>query len=303
MCEESDNDCRVPSTGALADVGPAFANVVGRVPSPGALSEPLPRRLRRLHRVWPDRDGNISYFLTICVEGRAHALANSDTFGRLTDFLVDSPMRYGWYPRRFVLMPDHLHLIAHQSPAAVRLGQWIKALKVVVRGLERRDIRQGNSPERPVGAPGLQGGALADVGCPRPTNANNVGRVPSPGETSSGVNDVHEFTRDQTVWRWQEGFHDHKFRSVESEQRKWEYICLNPVRYGLVARPEQWSYGGEIYYDANVGPQLVAGTPPLFETGLLMEPSDCIEDGQSGVDASSTLEGSKNGGAPDGPSL
>ena len=87
---------------------------------------------RRLHRVWPDRDGNISYLLTICVDGRTRVLDNRDTFQRLVAFLLDSPERYHWYGRRFVLMPDHVHLIARMGHDAVRLGQWIKALKAVV---------------------------------------------------------------------------------------------------------------------------------------------------------------------------
>ena len=57
---------------------------------------------------------------------------------------------------------------------------------------------------------------------------------------------MHEFTRIKRSWRWQDGFHDHKFRTPESESRKWEYVCLNPVRYGLVKRPEEWPFGGEI---------------------------------------------------------
>jgi REP element-mobilizing transposase RayT len=206
--------------------------------------------------VWPDRAGNISYLLTLCVDGRTRVLDNEATFQRLTAFLLDSPLRYRWFPRRFVVMPDHVHLIAHQGPEAVRLAQWIKALKAVVGGLERRvDCAE----ERPVGAPGLQ----HDV---------PVGRVPSPGDAPSpGGAASHEFSRIKRFWRWQEGFHDHKFRTPESEQRKWEYVCLNPVRYGLVARPEQWPFGGEIFYDAPDGPRLVRGTPPLLETGLLIE--------------------------------
>jgi hypothetical protein len=85
---------------------------------------------------------------------------------------VDSPMRYHWFPRRFVVMPDHLHLIAHQGHEAVRLGQWIKALKAVVGGLERRGSRPAKSPEhpaevpaRPVRAPGLQGKAESALCC------------------------------------------------------------------------------------------------------------------------------------------
>jgi REP element-mobilizing transposase RayT len=200
-----------------------------------------------LHRVWPDRDGNISYLLTVCVDGRARILDNEATFERFIAFLLDSPTRYRWFGRRFVIMPDHIHLIAHQGHDAIRLGQWIKALKAVVGGLERR-----------VGARGLQ-------------DAAHVGPVSSPGE--------HEFTRIKRAWRWQDGFHDHKFRTPESESRKWEYVCLNPVRAGLVKRPEEWPFGGEIFYEEAGGPRLVRGTPPLLETGMLIEENGTPREG------------------------
>ena len=245
---------------------------VGRVPPHGVPNpnEPPPRRLRRLHRVWPDRDGNISYLLTICVDGRTRVLDNHDTFQRLVAFLLDSPQRYHWFGRRFVVMPDHIHLIAHMGHDAVRLGQWIKALKAVVGGLKPRE-------ERPVGAPGLQDEASSDdvrrvpshganIG-PTPPYGEDVGPVPPPG----GPSPKHEFTRIPRSWRWQDGFHDHKFRTPESEARKWEYVCLNPVRYHLVQRQEEWPYGGEIFHGDADGPRLVPGTPPLLETGILIE--------------------------------
>ena len=228
---------------------------VGRVPPHGVPNpnDPPPRRLRRLHRAWPDRDGNISYLLTICVDGRIRVLDNEDTFQRLVAFLLDSPQRYRWFGRRFVIMPDHLHLIAHQGYEAVRLGQWIKALKAVVGGLEPRQ-------ERPVGAPGLQDpaavGRVPPHGAnmvPTPSDAVPVGPVPPPG----GLRAEPQFTRLKRSWRWQSGFHDHKFRTRESEARKWEYVCLNPVRYHLVQRPEEWPYGGEIFYEDAGGPHLV----------------------------------------------
>ena len=223
---------------------------VGRVPPRGVPEEPSPRRLRRLHRVWPDRDGNISYLLTPCVDGRGRVLDNETTFERFVAFLLDSPARYHWFGRRFVVMPDHIHLIAHQGHDAVRLGQWIKALKAVVGGLERRATPDAAS-----------GDAAYNM-----TRPSDVGRVPSHGE--------HEFTRVKRAWRWQDGFHDHKFRTPESETRKWEYVCLNPVRAKLVARPEEWPFGGEIFYDEAGGPRLVRGTPPLLETGMLIEEED-----------------------------
>jgi REP element-mobilizing transposase RayT len=220
-----------------------------------------------LHRVWPDRDGNISYLLTICVDGRIRVLDNQDTFQRLVALLLDSPQRYHWFGRRFVVMPDHIHLIARMGHDAVRLGQWIKALKAVVGGLKPRE-------ERPVGAPRLQDpavvGRLPSDGAIEggvPPHVVNVGPVPPPG----GPTPEHEFTRIPRSWRWQDGFHDHKFRTPESEARKWEYVCLNPVRYHLVQRPEEWPYGGEIFHDDAGGPRLVPGTPPLLEIGILIE--------------------------------
>ena len=216
------------------------------------MDEPTPRRLRRLHRVWPDRDGNISYLLTPCVDGRSRVLDNEDTFQRLVAFLLDSPARYHWFGRRFVVMPDHIHLIAHMGPESIRLGQWIKALKAVVGGLERRET-----------TPDAASGDAAYNATPA-----DVGRVPSHGDHAPGE---HEFTRIKRAWRWQDGYHDHKFRTPESESRKWEYVCLNPVRAGLVKRPEEWPHGGEIFYDDAGGPRLVRGTPPLLETGMLIE--------------------------------
>ncbi|MBA4388453.1 MAG: hypothetical protein C0404_10765 [Verrucomicrobia bacterium] len=44
--------------------------------------------------------------------------------------------------------------------------------------------------------------------------------------------------------RWQPSFFDHALRSDESRSKKWEYIRQNPVRAGIVAKPEDWPYWG-----------------------------------------------------------
>jgi putative transposase len=46
---------------------------------------------------------------------------------------------------------------------------------------------------------------------------------------------------------WQKGFFDHIMRCGESYSQKWDYVRANPVRAGLVARPEEWPYSGEIH--------------------------------------------------------
>ncbi len=43
-------------------------------------------------------------------------------------------------------------------------------------------------------------------------------------------------------WDWQEGCFDHLLRSGESANTRWDYIRQNPVRAGLVARPEDWPW-------------------------------------------------------------
>jgi putative transposase len=45
-------------------------------------------------------------------------------------------------------------------------------------------------------------------------------------------------------WRWQSGKWDTRLRRSENYHDKWEYVRQNPVRKGLVARPEDWPYQG-----------------------------------------------------------
>lgn len=41
---------------------------------------------------------------------------------------------------------------------------------------------------------------------------------------------------------WQDGFFEHRLRSTQSENEKWHFILLNPVRKGFVKAPEEWSF-------------------------------------------------------------
>ena len=45
---------------------------------------------------------------------------------------------------------------------------------------------------------------------------------------------------------WQKTFFDHVLRSSESYSEKWEYVCENPVRAGVVKQSEDWPFQGEI---------------------------------------------------------
>jgi len=46
---------------------------------------------------------------------------------------------------------------------------------------------------------------------------------------------------------WQKTFFDHVLRSSESSNEKWNYVCENPVRAGLVKQSEDWPFQSEIF--------------------------------------------------------
>jgi putative transposase len=46
---------------------------------------------------------------------------------------------------------------------------------------------------------------------------------------------------------WQRDYFDHFMRSAQSYAEKWEYVRQNPVRKGLVAKPEGWPWQGVIH--------------------------------------------------------
>jgi REP element-mobilizing transposase RayT len=46
---------------------------------------------------------------------------------------------------------------------------------------------------------------------------------------------------------WQTDHWDRRVRRSETYDEKWEYVRNNPVRHGLVARPEDWPFQGEVF--------------------------------------------------------
>ena len=50
----------------------------------------------------------------------------------------------------------------------------------------------------------------------------------------------------ESMPHWQPGFFDHLLRHRESYSGKWDYVYQNPVRAGLVERPGNWAFQGEM---------------------------------------------------------
>ena len=60
----------------------------------------------------------------------------------------------------------------------------------------------------------------------------------------------NQFTRDWPCQEekpiWQTDYWDTQLRRGESYANKWEYVRQNPVRRGLVLKPEDWPYQGAL---------------------------------------------------------
>jgi REP element-mobilizing transposase RayT len=108
---------------------------------------------------------------------------------------------------RYVLMPDHVHVF-------VRIGRDM-TLRRRESGLKQR-----------------LGKTLTQLGH-KPTT------VPPRAAGSTPQSKLESF--------WQPGFFDHLLRHDESYAEKWDYVWRNPVRAGLVAKPEDWPYQGVVH--------------------------------------------------------
>jgi putative transposase len=47
--------------------------------------------------------------------------------------------------------------------------------------------------------------------------------------------------------RFQRGGFHHRLRDGESYSQKWQYVRENPVRAGLITKPEDWRYQGRVH--------------------------------------------------------
>ena len=56
------------------------------------------------------------------------------------------------------------------------------------------------------------------------------------------VSDWKRWTARQLGIEWQSDFFEHRLRTDESAREKADYILANPVRAGLVTRPEDWPH-------------------------------------------------------------
>ena len=73
----------------------------------------------------------------------------------------------------------------------------------------------------------------------------SLGSISSLDQVVGGVKSVVAHKAGRRIW--QKGFHDHALRREEDLAKVAEYIILNPVRAGLVDRPENYPHWDTVW--------------------------------------------------------
>jgi len=66
--------------------------------------------------------------------------------------------------------------------------------------------------------------------------------LPGDAQLSRLIRDFERITARMAKIDWYRNFFDHGLRHDESLAEKFEYICQNPVRAGLITQGEEWPY-------------------------------------------------------------
>ena len=182
-----------------------------------------------LYRTYGARD---LHFLTFSCYHRQPLLSNASRCDLLLQVLERVRRRYRLVVLGYVVMPEHVHLLVTE-PQRSTLSTAVQALKL---GFIRR---------------------LEGAGVP---GSRNIGETRgTPHSSSTPGNAPHRF--------WQARFYDFNVWTEEKRIEKLRYIHRNPVKRGLVASPEQWSWSSFRWYmSREQGPVKINDTDILVMT-------------------------------------
>jgi len=160
------------------------------------------------------------YFVSFCTYQRNPWLARPNLHAAFLAFIQRGWQEHRIAVGRYVIMPDHIHLLVSGGPA-FNVGDWVKLLKECL----GKAIRASHSP---------------DLGIGVKDEATTARRAPHRGAATPDTATPGSANR-----LWQEGFFDHLIRSDEKLGSIWEYLRQNPQTAGLTEAPEDWPYQGE----------------------------------------------------------
>ena len=75
-----------------------------------------------------------------------------------------------------------------------------------------------------------------------PDHLHGLFHFPQASRMKAAISAVKAWLAKNHGIRWQRDFFDHRLRGWESAEEKRKYILMNPVRGGLVQKPEDWPF-------------------------------------------------------------
>lgn len=155
-------------------------------------------------------ENNFPHFITSTVINWIIIFKSPDYFRIILDNFRFYQKKYQIEIIAFVIMPNHLHAICN-CPKLQKAIQYIKSYSA------KEIIKQLDSD-----------------------NEIKILEMLSSGKSGYKVKSNYQI--------WQEGYHPKLVRNSKMLKQKIDYIHYNPVRKGLVEKPEDWEYSSAGFY-------------------------------------------------------
>ena len=196
----------------------------------------LPQRHAPAKGVHVSLGGPNWVFLTVCTEQRERWLIQPFVQRTLEEIWRNTAT--AWLVSDYLLMPDHLHLFCAPHALEFTIERWIGFWKDrFAKQIDRDALPRVHPPAAQQRRPtGLE--RANQIGIGRDT-------LPSVRSGADAPTPCHE-TR-IAIGKFQRGGFHHRLRDEESYREKWLYVQENPVRAGLVTKPEDWPYQGRVH--------------------------------------------------------
>jgi putative transposase len=184
---------------------------------------------RKLHRYYGAQH---LHFITCSCYHRQPILGTPERRDRFVNILEETRSKYRFVVHGYVVMPEHFHLLTTEPE--------IGDPSVVMKVIKERFSKQVHA---------LEGGGERQTqrgGCPTHRGFCDVWAT-AESELALKVPPQTHPNPDPTKI-WQKRFYDFNVWSAKKHAEKLEYIHSNPVKRGLVERPEDWPWSSFRHY-------------------------------------------------------
>ena len=183
----------------------------------------MPKRLKRYYGA-----GHLHFVTCSCYQRRP-LLGRARTRNLFVRILGEARDRYRFSLVGYVVMPDHIHLLMSEP----EVGTPSVVMQVLKQRVSRRLRRKPPTLQTTKGGPPTAKGG--------PPTAK--GGAPDGRQLRLWDDEAPELPR-----FWQRRFYDFNVWSHKKRREKLDYMHSNPVKRGLVRRPQDWPWSSYAFY-------------------------------------------------------